>query len=71
MSDYERHRGTIERVYFDGSIEEFAESLNLGKLDKFYDDYFMDKYNQEEIEEIIEEPIDIKKPVQVVFKPSN
>ena len=40
-------------------------------LDKFYDDYFMDKYNQEEIEEIIEEPIDIKKPIQVVFKPSN
>lgn len=39
MSDYERHRGTIERVYFDGSIEEFAESLNLGKLDKFYDDW--------------------------------
>lgn len=45
MSDYERHRGTIERVYFDGSIEEFAEYLNLGELPKYYDDweeYFID-----------------------------
>lgn len=52
MSDYERHRGTIERVYFDGSIEEFAESLNLGKLDKFYDDweeYFRDELSDEYI----------------------
>ena len=52
MSDYERHRGTIERVYFDGSIEEFAESLNLGKLDKFYDDweeYFIDELSDEYI----------------------
>lgn len=52
MSDYERHRGTIERIYFDGSIEEFAESLNLGKLDKFYDDweeYFRDELSYEYI----------------------
>lgn len=52
MSDYERHRGTIERVYFDGSIEEFAESLNLGKLTKYYDDweeYFRDELSDEYI----------------------
>ena len=54
-------------------IEKKLKINNYGcvLLDKFYDDDFMDKYNQEEIEEIIEEPIDIKKPVQVVFKPSN
>lgn len=54
-------------------IEKKLKVNNYGcvLLDKFYDDDFMDKYNQEEIEEIIEEPIDIKKPIQVVFKPSN
>lgn len=52
MSDYERHKGTIERVYFDGSIEEFAESLNLGKLPDYYDDweeYFRDELTDEYI----------------------
>lgn len=50
MSDYERHRGTIERVYFDGSIEEFAESLNLGKLPDYYDDW--EEYFRDELTDV-------------------
>ena len=45
MSDYERHRGTIERVHFDGDLEAFAESLSLGDLPDYYDnweEYFRD-----------------------------
>lgn len=45
MSDYERHRGTIERVHFDGDLEAFAESLGLGDLPGYYDgweEYFRD-----------------------------
>ena len=51
MSDYERNRGTIERVYFDGSIEEFAESLNLGKLSdsEDWEEYFRDELSDEYI----------------------
>ena len=46
MSDYEKHIGTIEKVNFDGSIEKFAESLNLGELPDYYDnweEYFRDE----------------------------
>lgn len=45
MSDYERHNGTIQRVQFDGTLEEFAECLNLGKLPKYcndWEEYFID-----------------------------
>jgi hypothetical protein len=56
MSYYERHKGTIERVYFAGSIEEFAESLNLGKLPDYYDDwgeYFREYFREELSDEYI------------------
>lgn len=39
MSNYEKHIGTIERINFDGTIEEFAETLNLGKLPDYYDSW--------------------------------
>lgn len=46
MSDYEKHIGTIEKVDFNGNIEEFARTLNLGDLPDFYEnweEYFRDE----------------------------
>ena len=51
MSDYERHKGTIERVYFDGSIEEFAESLGLGDLPDYYNNW--EEYFRNDVEDYI------------------
>ena len=45
MSDYERHSGTIQKVNFEGTLEEFAASIGLKELPKYYDnweEYFMD-----------------------------
>lgn len=47
MSDYERHTGTIERVYFDGSIDKFGKEIVGTELDKFYNnwaDFFRDYF---------------------------
>ena len=39
MSDYEKHIGTIEKVNFDGTIEEFAGKLDLGELPDYYENW--------------------------------
>lgn len=51
MSDYERHRGTIERVHFDGDLEAFAESLSLGDLPDYYDNW--EEYFRDNIEDYV------------------
>lgn len=48
MSDYERHSGTIQKVNFEGTLEEFAASIGLKELPKYYDsweEYFMNDVN--------------------------
>jgi hypothetical protein len=49
MSDYEKHIGTIEKVNFNGTIEEFAGTLDLGELPDFYDNW--EEYFRDESEE--------------------
>lgn len=49
MSDYERHSGTIEKVKFEGTLEEFAKSIGIIELPKYYDDF--EEYFADEIRE--------------------
>lgn len=39
MSNYERHSGTIQKVNFEGTLEEFAASIGLKELPKYCDDW--------------------------------
>ena len=52
MSDYERHSGTIEKVNFVGTLEEFANSIGIKELPKYYDnfeEYFADEITEYQI----------------------
>ena len=49
MSEYERHKGTIERVYFEGSIEDFAVKVVRKELPDYYGDwneFFRDNFRE-------------------------